>query len=186
MRALLLAVRLASAALAAGAEVPVSATPSQTLSSVVRWTPPAGWRLSEYANAGGADLVVSYGKGQDRIEIRLFGAPGSFYRSARDFMAGPAATTMGRAPKRAGSARVAGAAAALYRREFPLAEGDPHAVSPRPRLGRETFCVLPVLADGRFIVLSHARDGEVPGVSGDGEKAWKAFLAGVRRAGAKD
>lgn len=153
------------------------------VAAMLQWTPPPGWDASDYSNAGGADAVVAYERGADRITLRAYGAPGSDYKSLAKFLAGPAATTMGRAPKKAGSVRVGGRASPLYRREYPLADGDPHAPSSRaPRMARETFCVLPPLPDGRFAVLAYARESPIPDLKGDGEKAWKTFLAGVKPA----
>ena len=184
MKIILVAAQLLFAAPSPAAEVHVSTTPSLAASALLDWTPPRGWTASAYANAGGADPVVAYDSGIDRIEIQVFGAPKSFYRTPEDFLSGPGATTMGRAPVKSGVARVAGGAAAVYRRDFPLPDGgDPHAFSAGPpRLGRETFCVLPPFPDGRFVVLSYARASPAPDAAGRGEKAWNAFLAGVRRA----
>lgn len=184
MKLLLLAVQLLFAAPAPAAEVHVSTTPLNAAAALLKWAPPPGWTASAYTNAGGADPVVSYENGLDRIEIKIFGAPKSFYANPAAFMAGPGATTMGRAPVKSGVARAAGSAVTVYRRKFPLTEGtDPHAPSPGPaRMGRETFCVLPPFPDGRFAVLSYARDSEAPDLKERGEKAWSAFLAGVRLA----
>jgi hypothetical protein len=183
MRLLLLAAQILFAAPPQAAEVHVSTTPSKIAAALLEWTPPSGWKASEYSNAGGADPVVAYENGIDRIEIKIFGARKSFYRTPEDFMTGPGATTMGRAPVKSGVARAAGGAVTVYRREFPLPGGDPHAFSPGPpMMGRETFCVLPPFPDGRFAVLSYARESSAPDITGNAEKAWKAFLAGVRRA----
>jgi hypothetical protein len=182
MKILLFAAQLLFAAPPA-AEVHVSTTPSKIAAALLDWTAPSGWTESEYSNAGGADLVIAYERGIDRIEIKIFGAPKSFYRAPEDFLAGPGATTMGRAPEKSGSARVAGRAVTVYRRQYPMAGGDPHAFSPGPpRMGRETFCVLPPFPDGRFAVLSYARESPAPDITGGADKAWKAFLSGVRRA----
>jgi hypothetical protein len=184
MKLILLAAQLLFAAPPPAVGVPMSTTPSKAAAALLNWTPPRGWKASEYANAGGADLVVAYENGVDRIAVKIFGAPTSFYRTPEEFMAGPGATTMGRPPVKAGAARAAGGAVTVYRREFPLAEGDPHAVSgPPPLMGRETFCVLPPFPDGRFVVLSYSRESAVPDIKAKGEKAWTAFLAGVRPAG---
>ena len=183
MKILLFAAQLLFAA-PPGAEAPMpKTTPSKAAAALLEWTPPKGWTASERSNAGGSDSVVAYESGSDRIEIKIFGAPGSFYASPERFMAGPGATTMGRPPVKRGAARAAGRAVTLYRREFPLPGGDPHAFSAGPpRMGRETFCVLPPFPDGRFAVLSYAREGPAPDATGRGEKAWSAFLAGVRLA----
>jgi hypothetical protein len=172
---------LSLAVLLAGIAVPSPAAESGA-KALLSWTAPPGWKKSEYANAGGADPVVAYESDLGRIQIRVFGAPGSFYRTPEAFMAGPAATSMGRAPELTGRERVAGRDAAVYRREYPLADGDPHAHAPDPRTARECFCVLPPSKDGRFVVLSYSRESPAPDPSGAGEKAWKAFLAGASRA----
>jgi hypothetical protein len=173
------------AAAAGAAETPMKKTPppsAAAVASVVRFAPPAGWDRSDYANAGGADAVVSFESGLDRISVYLYGAKGSFYRSPADFMRGPAATTMGRAPVRTAVALVAGRRLSVYRRGYPLAEGDPHIPSSgRERMGTETYCVLPPAPDGRFVVLSWARDTPAPDPRSLGEKAWKAFLKTVAR-----
>jgi hypothetical protein len=126
--------------------------------------------------------VITYEKGIDRIELKIFGAPKSFYQTPEDFMAGPGATTMGRAPVKFGVVKTAGGSVTVYRREFPLPGGDPHAFSAGPpRMGRETFCVLPPFRDGRFAVLSYARESPAPDITGGADKVWKDFLAGVRQ-----
>ncbi len=182
MKIFLFAAQLLFAAPTPGPEVRLSTTPSKAAAAPLDWTAPPGWTASAYSNAGGADAVTAYEKGLDRIAVKIFGAPKSYYRTPEDFLAGPGATTMGRAPAKSGSARVAGRAVAVYRREYPLPEGDPHAFSQGPPLmAREFFCVLPPFRDGRFAVLSYARESPAPDIKGEGEKAWKAFLAGVRR-----
>lgn len=183
MRTALLAVLVLAAACSA-ADTPMKKTPPASASAfaaLVRFTEPAGWDRSDYSNSGGADAVISFEKGLDRISVYLYGAPGSFYKTPSDFMRGPAATTMGRPPVRTASGVVAGSRVSVYRRRFPLAEGDPHIPSPRERLGSESFCVLPPAADGRFVVLSYARETPAPDPRSLGETAWKAFLKGVSR-----
>jgi hypothetical protein len=186
MSPLLLAVQLLLAAPAPAAEAPVKPTavktsPAQAAAAVLKWTPPAGWDESAYAN--GPDQVVAYEHGFDRITVRIFGAPKSFYKTPAQFLEGPAATTMGRAPEPAGEARIAGRGAPLYRHEYPVPEGDPHMRSPRPpRMAREIFCVLPPLPDGRFAVVAYARESPVPDLKGAGDKAWSKFLGGVKPA----
>ena len=61
----------------------------------------------------------------------------------------------------------------MYRRLFAIVEGD-------PRMGTESFCVLPASKDGRFIVLSHQHEGPSPSSERIGTAAWKAFLRDVR------
>ena len=163
-------------------EAPVSPAPSKVAAALVTWSPPTGWDFSEYANSGGADPVVAYERASDRITIKIFGAPGSFYKNPAGFMAGPSATTMGRPPVRLGEERVLGQTVTVYRHEYPLPDGDPHATAPRPpRMAREIYCVLPAIPDGRFAVLTYARESPAPDMKGTGDKAWKKFLAGVRR-----
>lgn len=159
-------------------------TPSQTIAALVSHQPPKGWTVEEYANGGGADPVVAYIDGLDRIAVRVFGAPGSGYKNTASFLAGPAASTMGRKPAAIGSVTVAGRQLTLYKRGVPVNLGDPHAPSGPTTLGREVFCVLPA-SKGRFIVLSYARESPAPDLERRGEKAWTAFLKTVKLTGRK-
>ena len=159
---------------------------SEIVAGMIEVAPPPGWRRTTYANAGGADLVVAFERGDDRLLVRLYGAKGSFYKNPADFFTGPAATSMGRAAERTGEALVAGRSLALYLHRFPLLEGDPHESSPAPpKMGVESFCILPAFKDGRFIVLSIQRESHVPDPERTGQKAWEAFLRGVRLIPAK-
>lgn len=187
MRLLLLVSALAAATAAQAAETPMKKpSPAAAVASLLRFQAPAGWRRGEYANSRGADPVVEFEKGADRIAVYVYGAPGSSYKTPADFLGSPAATTMGRAPDPAGSAVVAGRGVALYRRRFPLADGDPHAASSAPpRFGSAVFCVLPPAADGRFAVLTYARESPIPGLDDRGEKSWNSFLKTVRVPGPK-
>jgi len=177
MKRALPAVLLLSAA-AASAPRP---GPAAAVDAVVRFAAPAGWTRSDYAN--GADPVVAFENGADRLLVRVYGAPGSAYKTPAEFLQGPAASTLGRPPERAGAATVAGRQTPLYRHRIPVGLGDPHVADGRPpRLGPEVFCVLPARADGRFAVLSHARESEIPDLAGLGEKAWKSLLKSARSA----
>lgn len=178
MRRLLPALALCAAA-AAPAPRP---TPGAAVAALLTVAAPADWARTEYSNAGGADAVVAFEKGADRLAVNLYGAPGSFYKTPDDFLRGPAATTMGRPPEKAGTTTVAGAKRPLYRHGVPLMDGDPHVVSGPPRLGRGEFVVLAPRADGRFLVLSYERRSPVPDASGRAEKAWKSFLKSARLA----
>lgn len=163
-------------------DAPAAPAPGDAVAAQWRFAAPEGWRRSDYANAGGVDAVVAFEKGSDRLTLRLFGAPGSFYKTPEAFFAGPAATTMGKAPDRAGSAAVDGRKIAVYSRRYPLADGDPHMVGPATtRFGDETFCVLPPGADGRFLVAAYARESPIPDSKGSGEKAWKKLLNSLKR-----
>lgn len=166
---------------AAAAEKTVTTTtPSQTIAALVSYQPPKSWEVEEYANGGGADPVIAFIDGSDRLVVRVFGAPGSGYKSPAAFLAGPAAATLGRKPEKAGATRVAGRELALYKRGFPVNLGDPHAPpAGPPRLGKEVFCVLPA-SGGRFVVLSYARESPAPDRQRRGEKAWAAFLKSVK------
>lgn len=165
----------------AGAEATVKTkTPTQAVAALLRFTPPKGWTPVEYANAEGADPVLRFENLSDAVQIRVFGAPGSDYRTPEDFMAGPAATEMGAAPAAAGTASVAGRKLALHRRRYPLESPNPHGPpSPKSPMGSEVFCVLP-LKDGRFAVLAYRRATPLPDLSQKGEKAWAAFLKTVK------
>jgi hypothetical protein len=160
-----------------------SPSPSKVIAGVVRFQPPAGWRPEEYAN--GADPVQAFSSGEDRIVVRVFGAPGSAYAGPASYLDGAAASTMGRKPERSGEETVAGSRVVLYQRGFPIALGDPHAPTPPQQpLGREVFLILPG-AKGRFAVLSYARESPAPDLKGAGEKAWSAFLKTVKMPGRK-
>ncbi len=185
--ALFAALALSAAAAAAPVEEkkPVKApTPSQTVSGVLRYKAPGGWRVEEYANAGGADPVVAFVDGVDRISVHVYGAPGSAYKNPAKFLAGPAASTMGAKPEKVGSVAAAGRDLILYRHGIPVSLGDPHAASGPPMLGREIFCLLPG-PGGRFLVLSYARESPAPDLEGRGEKSWEAFLKTVKLVGRK-
>ena len=187
MKPVLLAVLLAAATAVKAAEPPMKKhahAPAPAVAALLRFQAPAGWRRGDYANSGGADPVVEFEKGADRIAVYVYGAPCSSYKTPEDFMTGPAATTMGRAPDRAGSALVAGRNVALYRRRYPLADGDPHAASSAPpRFGSAIYCVLPAAADGRFAVLTYSRESPIPDTEERGEKAWESFLKTVKPSG---
>lgn len=180
----LLAALLCLAAPAWAADKPAP-SPSKAIAAVVRFQAPDGWAAEEYANRDGADPVQAFASGEDRILVRVFGAPGSAYKNPAAFLAGAAASTMGRKPEKTGVELVAGRRVALYQRGFPIALGDPHAPSPpSPAMGREVFLVLSG-KKGRFAVLSYSRESPAPDLAGAGEKAWAAFLKTVKTTGPK-
>jgi len=155
-------------------------TPAQAVAALVKFAAPKGWTAVEYSNAEGADPVVRFENLSDAVQIRVFGAPGSDYRTPKDFMAGPAATEMGAAPAAAGTATVAGKKLALHRRRYPIELSNPHGpAAPKSPMGTELFCVLP-LKDGRFAVLTYRRASPIPDLHQKGEKAWAAFLKTVK------
>jgi len=178
---------LAALAAAALAAPPPAAKPSaDAVAAVVAFRDPPRWRRSDYANSMGADPVVSFARGSERISVSVYGAAGSAYKTPEDFLKGPAATSMGRAPARAGAAKVGGREVALYRRSYPLGDYDPSKPEAGPpRLGEQLFCVLPPAADGRFAVLAHDQNRPLPGPDSSGGAAWKAFLKTVKPAGPK-
>ena len=157
-------------------------TPSQAVAALVNYRPPKSWEVEEYANGGGADPVVAFVDGLDRITVRAFGAPGSGYKNPAAFLSGPAASTMGRKPETIGSVTASGRPVALYKRGIPVNLGDPHAPSAPASLGKEIFCILPG-SGGRFVVLSYARESPAPDLERRGEKAWEAFLKTVKLVG---
>lgn len=168
--------------IAAAKEPAMKNTPAhETVAGLIEVAPPAGWSRRAYSNSGGVDLVVSYEHGSNRLVVQVFGAKGSFNKTPADFLSGPGATTMGRAPEKKGTALVAGKTVALFRRRFPLLEGGPHDSTPaKPMMGVESFCILPPFKDGRFVVLSLQRENPIPDLERAGEKAWEAFLRGIR------
>ncbi|MDE2490883.1 MAG: hypothetical protein KGM24_08545 [Elusimicrobia bacterium] len=169
-----------AAAVAAAPAPRKTPSPAEAVAALVGVAAPAGWTRSAYSNAGGADPVVAFERGADRLVVRVFGAPGSFYATPADFLKGPAATTLGRRPDRAGSARVSGRRVRVWRRSFPLDDEDPHTpYLRRRRMGGEYFCVLPPAPDGRFVVLSWQRSGPGFDPSHAGKRAWEAFLKTV-------
>lgn len=160
-------------------------SPSKLIAGFVTFQAPKDWQAEEYANGGGADPVRAFVSGEDRIVVRVFGAPGSGYKTPAAFLNGAAASTMGRKPEKTGEASAGGRTVALYRRGFPIGLGDPHAPSSgAPSMGRETFLILPA-TKGRFVVLSYARESPAPDLERRGEKAWAAFLKTVKLPGAK-
>ncbi|HXT02176.1 MAG TPA: hypothetical protein VN915_16000 [Elusimicrobiota bacterium] len=175
----------AASALAVAAPAPASKPSADAVAAVVSFRDPLQWKRSDYANSMGADPVVSFAKGSERISVYVYGAPGSAYKTPEDFLKGPAATSMGRPAERIGDTRVNGRNAALYRRSYPLGDYDPDKPETGPaRLGEQLFCVLPPAADGRFAVLAHDQNRPRPG-TGSGGDAWKAFLKTVKPAGPK-
>ncbi|MBI2384396.1 MAG: hypothetical protein HYV14_00125 [Elusimicrobia bacterium] len=158
-------------------------SPAKAISAVVRFSAPKGWRPEHYAN--GADPVSAFVSGEDRIVVRVFGAPGSAYADPAAFLSGAAASTMGRPPEKAGERTVARRRVDLHQRGFPVNLGDPHIPSGRQQvLGREIFLILPA-SKGRFAVLSYARESPAPDRERRGEKAWEAFLKTVKSPGRK-
>lgn len=159
-----------------------TASPAAAVASLLTFKSPDGWKAEEYAN--GADPIVAYSDGFDRIAARAFGAPGSAYKTPAEFLAGPAGTSMGAKAEDAGKAVVAGRKVSLYKRRVPLDLGDPHIPGGPTRFGAETFCVIPA-AKGRFVVLSYARESPVPDLEDKGEKSWENLLKTVKLPGRK-
>src|SRR3569832_2113297 len=171
---------------AAAAPPPAAKPSADAVSQVVTFRDPIRWKRSDYANSMGADPVVSFAQGSERISVYVYGAAGSAYKTPEDFLKGPAATTMGKPPEPAGKAKVGAQELAQYRRGYPL--GDYDASKPEagpPRMGEQLFCILPPMADGRFAVLAHDQNRPAPGPSRSGGPAWKAFLKTVKPAGPK-
>lgn len=176
----------ALAAWAAAAPPPAAKPSADAVAAVVTFRDPIRWKRSDYANSMGADPVVAFAQGSERIAVYVYGAPGSAYKTPEDFLKGPAATSMGKAPARAGSAKVGGREVSLYRRGYPLGDYDPaKPEAGPPRMGEQLFCILPPLADGRFAVLAHDQNLPQSGPSSSGGPAWKAFLKTVKPAGPK-
>jgi hypothetical protein len=163
-------------ALAAAADAPGAA-----LRPHVRFAAPAGWRVEEHAN--GVDPVLRFTKGLDVITLYLYGAKGTAYATPEAFLRGPAASTMGSAPKADGRVTVAGLSLVLYRRGYPVRLGDPHvpASGAAPEMASERFIVLP-LAGSRFAVAAHAFESSVPSFEREGARAFDKFLKALRPA----
>lgn len=153
---------------------PIPAEPGAAFRPLATYAAPAGWTPQEYAN--GPDAVLRFQKGLDRISLRLYGAKGSAHKNPGDFLRGPAATTLGKAPEVVGQARVGGLKLAFYKRGYPIMLGDPHLRGGAPpALATEHFVVLP-LSGGLFLVAAHAYESPIPSSSKDGEDAFLAFL----------
>jgi hypothetical protein len=176
----------ALAAFAFAAPPPAAKPSADAVAALVTFKDPNRWKRSDYANSMGSDPVVSFSRGSERIAVYGYGAPGSAYQTPDDFLKGPAATTMGRLPVRAGSTTIGGREVALYRRGYPLGDYDPsRPEAGPPRMGEELFCILLPAADGRFAVLAHDESLPGSGPASSGGAAWKAFLKSVRPAGPK-
>lgn len=162
---------------AAGGKVtkkPMPVEPGAAFRALAAFTAPKGWAPEEYAN--GPDAVLRYEKGLDRISLRLYGSKGSAHKDPADFLRGPAATTMGKAPEPVGHVLVGGKKRPFYKRGYPIMLGDPHVRGGiPPALAVEHFVVLP-LSDGLFLVAAHAFESPVPSPRKDGEDEFLAFL----------
>jgi hypothetical protein len=183
MRSFALAVLVAGlvpAARSAEAKVKTK-TAAQAVGAVLRFSAPKGWTASDYSNSEGADPVVRFESLSDAVIVRVYGAPGSAYKTPAEFMAGPAATSQGVAPSEDGGVEIAGKKLPLYRRRYPINVPNPHGPPAPLMLGSELFAVLP-LGGGRFAVLSYQRASPAPDLEGKGEKAWREFLKTVRPA----
>ena len=134
---------------------------------------PEGWTVEKTAQANDFGLRAS--RSSNVIRMRLFGGKGSRYGTAEAYLGGIEAGTMGRPPETNEVVTVSGINTRLYRHGYPINLGDPHAVDPRPpQLATEQFCMVP--AGDRFFVLSYAHESLLPELSGEGDKAWRAFL----------
>ncbi len=154
-------------------EKKVKQTPSE-IESLASFTLPPGWEVEKGA---GPDPSLRASRGRHLLRVRLFGGPKSRYDAPAKYLTGLESTTMGRPPERDGSAKVAGGELPVYRHGYPIELGDPHLVSPdSPKLATERFVLVP--AGKRFFVLSYAFESSIPDPSGDGTKAWEAFLKG--------
>lgn len=162
---------LAAPALAKDKEKPV-----KTLSEIEQtaaFSLPEGWSQEK---SSGADPYVRLSKGRHVIRIRLLGGPGSAKASPEAFLESPAAGTAGRPPEVSGEVKVAGQERKIYRHQYGVDLGDPHAKRSAPGMAEEQYVLVP--AGKRFFVLSYAYESAVPSANNAGEKAWEAFLAG--------
>lgn len=152
-------------------EKKVKQTPSE-IEALALFSLPSGWEVEK---GSGADPSLRASRGRHVLRVRLFGGPKSRYDAPAKYLAGLEATTMGRPPERAGTAKVGDKEVPLYRHGYPIELGDPHMVSPEPpKLAKEHFVLVP--AGKRFFVLSYAFESSIPEPSGEGEKAWEEFL----------
>jgi hypothetical protein len=149
-------------------------SPADTVAALARFGAPAGWKSSDVSNTPGADTVLGFEDGLDRIAIHVYGTHGSAYKTPADFLKGPAASSMGKPAIRVGSTPVAGQKTELYRRDYPLAGSNPQL------MGSQSFCVLPPAADGRFVVLTYSRESPAPDPAARGETAWRDFLKSIQ------
>ena len=154
MKTMLFAVSLSLAAALAAQEAPVIA-PTLEIDRLARYEPPADWSI-EHRSQGTDDLLRFEESSETRIQMRVFGGKGSVHATPADFLKSPAASTMGRPPKKLGAVTVAGLSTRLYESGYPVGLGDPHVKARAPKLGRELFCLVP--AGKRFIVLSFSQD----------------------------
>jgi hypothetical protein len=162
-------------AAASSSETPV-ATAWIDLAGVARCQAPQGWTIEKTESA--VNPTVRFSNGQDIIRAKLLGGTGSRFATQADYLAGFAATTMGRPPEKIRSIMVAGIETWIYRHGYPTQLGDPHVHDPRPPvLAEEEFCLLP-LKEG-FVVLSWAREGP-PDPDDSGAVAWRSFLDSFR------
>ena len=172
MKELLLAVLVIPVLAAAPQENPADRPPLD-FAGVARLQPLEGWKVRR---TQGPDPALSLLRGQDIIQVRLFGGKGSRYLRLPDYLKGFEATTMGDPPEKIRETTVGGLRVWVYRHGYPLTQGDPHVMDPRPPLlASEEFCILPV--GGRFLVLSWALESNVPDPEAAGEAAWQSFLA---------
>lgn len=172
MRRTLLAVSLSFAAALAAQEAPVNA-PVLEIDRLARYEVPADWSI-EHRSEGVDDVLIFEESSETRISMRVFGGKGSKYATPPDFLKSPAASTMGRPPKKLGAVQTAGLSTRLYESGYPVGLGDPHVKARAPKLGREIFCLVP--AGKRFFVLSFAQDRPDSDPERGAEIAWIAFL----------
>jgi hypothetical protein len=167
----LLAVLIIPALAAAPKESPVNKPPLE-FAGVARFPPLEGWTVRR---TEGTDPSLILSRDQDIIKARLFGGKGSRYLRLPDYLKGFEATTMGNPPEKVREATVSGLRIWFYRHGYPLMQGDPSVMDPRPpMLASEEFCILPV--GGRFLVLSWAVESPAPDPDAPGEAVWQSFL----------
>lgn len=137
---------------------------------------PSGWAREK--KTVGADTLVVFSKPPHRIAIRRLGGKASRHESPAAFLASfEAKSEGGRPPEKAGSARVMGSSAAVWRRSWRKAAGSPHEnAPPSAGLATEEFVVVP--AGARFYVLSWTVNGPSPASDKDpGRAAWRTLLS---------
>ncbi len=131
---------------------------------------PPGWRVT--ASAAAPDPSVTYRQGGASIQVTRFGGKDSRFRRPQDFQ--DEYKTNPSPLEAAGTAKVSGRAASLWRRQFDMPTDDEHGSRKKPGWIYEEHVVLP--ETGRFWVISFERSSRRPPGPKD-LKVWRDFLS---------